>query len=75
MRTKTLSIRIRKDLKDKMDELKDIEWRKEIENFIEKRIKEIEALKLLEEIDKTLSDVQTSKEAAWQTIREFREKR
>ncbi len=37
-----LSIRIKKELKEKMSKY-DIDWRKEIEEFIERRIAEIEA--------------------------------
>jgi len=42
MGTVTLSIRIRRELKVKMDELKDVvDWRREIERFIENRIREV----------------------------------
>jgi hypothetical protein len=74
MASETLSIRIRKDVKKRMKEFKDVDWRKEIESFIEMKIKEKEVLKTLNRIDEALSGVQASKEPAWKTIREFRER-
>jgi len=74
MSTATLSIRIRKDLKEKMKVTK-INWRKEIEKFIEKKIKEVELSKTLETIDKALSNVPVADEPAWKTVREMRDKK
>ena len=74
MRTETLSIRIRKDLKDKISKIKDVDWRREIELFIEKRVREVEISRTLSIIDKALSDVQVSREPAWRTIRELRDR-
>ena len=74
MASETLSIRIRRDVKKRMRELKDVDWRKEIEGFIEMKIREREALKALDAVDKALSGVEASKEPAWRTIREFRER-
>jgi len=65
MRTETLSIRIRKDLKDKISKIKEGDWRREIELFIERRVREIEISRTLNVIDKALSDVQVSREPAW----------
>ncbi|MCD6368751.1 MAG: hypothetical protein J7L38_03025 [Thermoproteales archaeon] len=75
MRTATLSIRIREDLKVKMRELKGIDWRREIEEFIERRIREIELMKTLEAVREALKGVSASREPAWKTIRELRERR
>lgn len=75
MRTETLSIRIRKDLKDKISKMKEVDWRKEIELFIEKKVREVEVSKTLNTIDKTLSEVEISREPAWKTIRESRDGR
>lgn len=74
MSTATLSIRIRKDLKEKMKVTK-INWRREIEKFIEKKIKEVELSKTLETIDKVLSNVPVTDEPAWKTVREMRDKK
>jgi hypothetical protein len=74
MSTATLSIRIRKDLKEKMKVTK-INWRREIEKFIERKIKEVELSKTLETIDKALSNVPVADEPAWKTVREMRDKK
>ena len=47
---------------------------KENRAFIEKRVRKVEISRTFDMIDKALSDVQVSREPAWQTIREFREK-
>ena len=52
-----LSIRIRSDLKEKMKKYK-IDWRKEIEQFIENRIKELEAEEKKEKIEKLLEGME-----------------
>jgi 23S rRNA maturation-related 3'-5' exoribonuclease YhaM len=57
-----------------MRELKDVDWRREIESFIEMKIREKEVLKTLDAIDRALSGVEASKEPAWRTIRDFRER-
>ncbi|MEM2929764.1 MAG: hypothetical protein QW797_02745 [Thermoproteota archaeon] len=75
MVSETLSIRIRRDIKRRMRDLRDVDWRREIEGFIEMKIREKELLRALSMIDGALSGVEASKEAAWQTVREFREKR
>lgn len=67
-----LSIRIRKDLKELMRKI-DIDWRREIENFIENKIREYEKEKALNNINKMLKDVPVSERAAWEDIREDRE--
>ena len=51
-----LSIRIRKDLREKMKEYQ-IDWRREIEQFIENKIKELEAEKRKEKILRTLGNM------------------
>lgn len=73
--TTTLSIRIRKDLKEKMKKFKNIDWRREIEQFIEEKIRELELEEILNTIDNVLKDIPPSKEPAWKTIREMRESR
>ncbi len=70
----TLSIRIRRDLKEKMKKIK-IDWRREIEKFIEEKIKEVELKKILSEIDNVLKEIPKSEKPAWLTVREFRESR
>ena len=75
MSTATLSIRIRRDLKEKMMKIKDVDWRREIERFIEEKISEIELRKTLNYIDEVLRDIPRAKEHAWKTIREYRDAR
>ncbi|MGC9001282.1 hypothetical protein [Caldisericum sp.] len=53
--------------------MKEVDWRKEIELFIEKKAREVEVSKTLDTIDKALSEVEISREPAWQTIRESRD--
>ncbi len=74
MVSETLSIRIRRDVKKRMRELKDVDWRREIESFIEMKIREKEVLKALDAVDRALSGVEASREPAWRAIREFRER-
>lgn len=70
-----MSIRVRREIKRKMKEFKDVDWRREIESFIEMKIREKEVSKELSKIDEALSRVQISEEPAWQAIRKFREER
>lgn len=51
----------------------DIDWRREIELFIENRIREHEKEKALNNIEKILGDIPVSETAAWEDIREDRE--
>lgn len=74
MGTVTLSLRIRRDLKEKMERLRDIDWRSEIERFIESKIRKLELRRIVSEIDRVLSSVSVG-EAAWRAIREMRESR
>jgi len=73
--TTTLSIRIRRELKEKMRELKEVDWRVEIEKFIEEKIREIELSKTLKLIEEALANVSISSEPAWKTIKKFRVER
>ena len=75
MGTTTLSIRIRKELKEKMEKLKEINWREEIEKFIEAKIREVELRRIVSVIDDALKNVPPSSEPTWKDIRENRESR
>ncbi len=75
MSTTTLSIRIRKDLKEKMANIKGINWREEIEKFIEEKIKEVKLKETLNLIDELLYGIPKSKEPAWKIVRKYREER
>ncbi|RLE95605.1 MAG: hypothetical protein DRJ57_06470 [Thermoprotei archaeon] len=73
MRSAVLSVRIRRDLREKMREFKEVDWRREIEEFIERRVKELELARTLEAVERVLRGVPESSEPAWKIIREFRE--
>jgi len=74
MGTVTLSIRIRRELKEKMDELKDVvDWRREIERFIENKIREVKLRTSLNKVENVLENVPVSDKPAWKDIREIRE--
>ena len=75
MSTTVLSIRIRRDLKEKMEKYKNINWREEIEQFIETKICELEKHAILDEIKELLKDLPLSTVPAWKLIREDRENR
>ncbi|RLG80033.1 MAG: hypothetical protein DRO40_11805 [Thermoprotei archaeon] len=75
MSTTVLSIRIRRDLKEKMEKYKNINWREEIEQFIETKIRELEKHAILDEIKELLKDLPLSTVPAWKLIREDRENR
>ncbi len=48
----TVSFRVSKELKKKMDELRGIiNWSDELRKFVERRIKEYEQIKAIEELD------------------------
>ena len=75
MTSEVLSIRIRRELKDKMREFGDVDWRREIESFIERRLKELELERVIKTVEKALEDVPVSSKPAWKAIREVREGR
>ncbi len=56
--SEVLSIRIRKDLREKMRRYSDIDWRKEIEEFIERRIREMEFEETIREVESLLRGVE-----------------
>jgi len=70
--SEVLSIRIRKELREMMKKV-DIDWRREIESFIESKIREYEKKKTLDSINELLRDTPPSERPAWIDIREDRE--
>lgn len=75
MSTTVLSIRIRRELKEKMEKYKDVNWREEIERYIESRIRELEKQAILNEVKELLKDLPVSTLPAWKLIREDRDSR
>ncbi len=52
-----ISIRVPKELKEKMDRFRNVNWSEEIRRFIEEKIAQYEAEELLEKIREHLKDV------------------
>ncbi len=67
-----ISIRIPKELKEKMDCF-DINWKEVLIKAIEERIKQIEAQRILTEMDKINEGLEVSKIPSWKIIREDRD--
>ena len=67
-----VSIRIPKELKKKMKEIK-INWSEEIRGFIEEKVREHTRAKRLKEIDEMLSGISAQKRCAARYIREDRD--
>ncbi len=67
-----VSIRIPKELKKKMKEIK-INWSEEIRAFIEEKVREYTRIKKLNEIDEMLSRISTRKRCAARYVREDRD--
>lgn len=55
--SEVLGIRIPRELKKAMEELKDVDWRKEIVEFLWKRVEMYKRLKVLKEVRKVLETV------------------
>ncbi len=70
-----MSFKIPEDLREKMKELNDqVEWSKEIREYIQKRIKEIESKHTLEKVHKIVKSMAGVPEGtAEQTVREDRD--
>ena len=70
-----VSFRIPKELKKKMDELRGlINWSEEIRKFIERRIKEYEQLRAIEELEEIVRSIPTMpKGTAMKYVREDRD--
>ena len=68
----TITIRIPRDLKEKMKQ-NPAKWSEEVRNFIEERIKQLELLKTLQEIEPRAEKRQTKIDST-KLIREDRER-
>jgi hypothetical protein len=73
MRT-VYSIRIDKRLREEMEKY-DVEWGKEIEEFIRRRIEELRREEELKKIDEMLKEVPQTKPTGTKLVREDREGR
>jgi len=68
----TFTIRISKDLKEKMKKL-NAEWSEEVRRFIEQRVKHLELIKTIEEIRLRAEKRRVKTDSTW-LIREDRER-
>ncbi|MCW4007313.1 MAG: antitoxin [Candidatus Bathyarchaeota archaeon] len=69
----TFTVRIPRELKEKMEQ-NPIEWSQEVRAFLEERVKQIELLKTLQEIEKRAEKRKTKTDSTL-LIREDRERR
>jgi len=67
-----LSIRIPKELKEKMRKY-NVDWKRVVIESIEEKIKQLETEKLLKEIEEMNEKLEVSKIPAWKLIREDRD--
>ena len=57
----TVSFRVPRELKRKMDELRGlINWSEEVRKFIERRVREYEQLKAIEELEEIVKGIPTA---------------
>ena len=60
-----LSVRIPKELKEKMKEYSNVDWKKVVIESIEEKIKQLEAEKILKEIEEMNRELEVSEVPAW----------
>jgi len=70
-----MSFKIPEELKKKMKKYKDqVEWSKELREYVKRKIKEIESKNRLEEVHQILEKTSSvPKGTAWKTVREDRD--
>ncbi|MEM1568207.1 MAG: hypothetical protein QXI84_07005 [Thermofilaceae archaeon] len=73
MTSEVLSVRVRSDIKRRMREFKEVDWRREIESFLERRLAELELNRALKAIEEALEGVSPAGEPAWRSVRALRE--
>ncbi|HYA77968.1 MAG TPA: hypothetical protein VEF91_04555 [Verrucomicrobiae bacterium] len=69
----TYTIRIPRDLKEKMEKNPEEEWSREIRNFLEEKVKQIELVKTIQQIE-TRAENRKTKTDSTILIREDRER-
>ena len=70
-----LSIRVPKDVKERLRKYKDFNWRSYIVEMIERKLRELELREIIEKIDELNRDLEQSKVDRWKMIREDRNAR
>ena len=73
MMSSTYTIRIPRDLKEKMEKNPEEKWSQEIRNFLEERVKQIELLKTIQQIE-TRAENRKTKTDSTILLREDRER-
>jgi len=53
----TVSFRVPKELKKRMDKFKDINWSEEVRRFLEQRVRELEQLRAIEELERIIEKI------------------
>lgn len=67
-----LSIRVPKELKERMERYK-IDWKKVIVDAIEEKLRELEAEEALRELDEMNKELPAAETPSWRLIREDRD--
>jgi hypothetical protein len=70
-----LNIPIPKEIKTRLEEHKDFDWKNYLIEVIERRLKEFEVQNLLSDIDRLNERLETSEIPSWRIIREERDAR
>lgn len=70
-----LSIPIPKEIKARLEEYKDFDWKKYLIEVLKRRLKEFEVQNLLSDIDRVNERLETSEIPSWRLIREERDAR
>ena len=73
MMSSVYTIRIPRDLKEKMEKNPEEEWSREIRNFLEEKVKQIELVKTIQQIE-TRAENRKTKTDSTILIREDRER-
>lgn len=70
-----LSIPIPKEIKSRLEEYKDFDWKQYLIEVLKRRLKEFEVQNLLSDIDRVNERLETSEIPSWRLIREERDAR
>ena len=70
-----LSIPIPKEIKVRLEEYKDFDWKQYLIEVLKRRLKDFEVQNLLSDIDRVNERLETSEIPSWKLIREERDAR
>ena len=60
MMSVVVSFRVSRELKKKMDVFHDVNWSEELRSFVERRVRELEQLKMIEKLEETIKGMPTT---------------